>query len=141
MSPGGNLGALSDTPQARALRGVLIDLVRELRGPSSSLLNISLSSRLDRDLGIDSLARTELVMRVERAFKVRLPISVMAEANTVGDLLRDLQKAASELSPLEAHTFAEIPVVETLAVAPATEATTLLEALEWHVARNPDWPI
>jgi len=90
------IGALSDTSQARTLLGVLTDPVRELRGPSSSLLNISMSSRLDRDLGIDSLGRTELVMRIERAFRVRLPISVMAEANTVGDLLTALQKATSE---------------------------------------------
>lgn len=131
-------GPLSEPLQARTLLAVLTDLVRELRGPSSSLLNISLSSRLDRDLGIDSLGRTELVMRIERAFRVRLPISVMAEANTVGDLLRALQKATSESGPLEAHAVAEIPEAETLAVAPATEANTLLEALEWHVARNPD---
>lgn len=110
-------GPLSEPLQARTLLAVLTDLVRELRGPSSSLLNISLSSRLDRDLGIDSLGRTELVMRIERAFRVRLPISVMAEANTVGDLLRALQKATSESGPLEAHAVAEIPEAETLAVA------------------------
>jgi len=141
MSLGSNqIGALSDTSQARTLLGVLTDLVRELRGPSFSLLNISLSSRLDRDLGIDSLGRTELVMRIERAFRVRLPVNVLVEANTVGDLLKALQKATSESGSLEAHAVAEIPEAETLAVTPATEANTLLEALEWHVARNPDRP-
>jgi 1-acyl-sn-glycerol-3-phosphate acyltransferase len=133
-------GPLRDAPQVETLRGVLKDLVHELHGPSSSVPTISPSSKLDRDLGIDSLGRTELVMRIERAFRVRLPIGVMAEANTVADLIRALEKATSQASPSQFHVVEEIPKVETLAVAPATEAKTLLEALEWHVARNPDRP-
>jgi len=132
------IGAVSGPSQASTLLRVLADLVRELRGPSSSLLNISLSSRLDRDLGIDSLGRTELVMRIERAFRVRLPVSVMAEASTVGDLLRALERATSESGASEVHAVAEISEAETQAVTPAIEANTLLAALEWHVARNPD---
>ena len=131
--------ALSDTPQAQALLAVVTDLVRELRGSSSALLNISLSSRLDRDLGIDSLGRTELVMRIERAFRIRLPISVMAEAGTVGDLLTALPKAKSEPAP-SAHAVADLPRADTLAIVPPAEAKTLIETLEWHVARNPDRP-
>ena len=130
--------ALSDTSQANALRAVLLDLVGELRGRSTSGLNISLASKLDRDLGIDSLGRTELVMRIERAFRVHLPISVMAEANTVGDLLRALERATSGLALLDSHVVADFPKPETLAVTPAIEVNTLVEALEWHVARNPD---
>ena len=34
---------------------------------------VSPSSRLERDLGIDSLGRTELILRIERSFRVRLP--------------------------------------------------------------------
>ena len=40
---------------------------------------MTLASRLDRDLGIDSLARTELVLRIERKFRVRLSIIDVAE--------------------------------------------------------------
>src|SRR5581483_847812 len=131
-------GALSDTSHARALRGLLTDIVRELRGPNSSGLNISLPSKLDRDLGIDSLGRTELIMRIERAFRIRLPISVMSEANTVGDLLTAIERATLEVRPSEASPVEEPSKNETLAVAPATEADTLVDVLEWHVARNPD---
>ncbi|HUZ31592.1 MAG TPA: AMP-binding protein [Xanthobacteraceae bacterium] len=133
-------GAFSDAPQVQTLRSVLTDLVQALHGSNSSVPTILPSSKLDRDLGIDSLGRTELVMRLERAFRVRLPISVMAEANTVADLMRALEKATSQASPLQLHVVEQTPKAETLAVAPATEANTLIEALEWHVARNPDRP-
>jgi 1-acyl-sn-glycerol-3-phosphate acyltransferase len=123
---------------APSLIVVVTDLVRELHGPSASSLAITLSSRLDRDLGIDSLGRTELILRIERIFRTRLPVSVMGEADTVQDLLVALERAAGEqVTPdrppalaTEAHGGAE-PVVA------ATEAKTLVEALEWHVARNP----
>src|SRR6516165_8195840 len=85
-----------DDAYARGLLGVVTDLVRELHGPRTSSFDVTLSSRLDRDLGIDSLGRTELILRIERRFRVRLPVSIMGEADTVGDLLIALQKAASE---------------------------------------------
>jgi acyl carrier protein len=80
---------------ARSLVAVVTDLVHELHGPRASTLDVTLSSRLDRDLGIDSLGRTELIVRIERAFRTRLPVSVMGEADTVGDLLIALQQVAS----------------------------------------------
>ena len=124
---------------ARSLVAVVTDLVHELHGPRASTLDVTLSSRLDRDLGIDSLGRTELIVRIERAFRTRLPVSVMGEADTVGDLLIALQQVASVreapdtgfVLPTELHS-------EAAQVGPAAEARTLVEVLEWHVARNPD---
>ena len=134
----------SDTTDAgwrtNRLIAVVTGLVREVRGPGAAVSTISLSSRLDRDLGIDSLGRTELVMRIEQAFRTRLPISVMADANTVGDLLTALESTALEPGRGDAHSVvAEAPATGP-AVVPAAEAKTLIEALEWHVARNPDRP-
>ena len=119
------------------LIGVVKDLVRELHGTSASSLDVALSSRLDRDLGIDSLGRTELVLRIERAFRIRLPVSVMGEANTVKDLLVALEQAAPEQRTPDTRIVAEAPAAAEI-VAPATEAKTMVEALEWHVARNPN---
>jgi len=48
------------------LISVVRELVRELSPQRLKRGDVSLSSRLDRDLGIDSLARTELVLRIER---------------------------------------------------------------------------
>ena len=55
---------------------------------------MTLASRLDRDLGIDSLARTELVLRIERKFRVRLPVTEVAEMETVRDLAAAIDHAA-----------------------------------------------
>jgi acyl carrier protein len=63
-------------------------LVDELAGRSGALPH--LDDSLDRDLGISSLERVELLIRIERAFGVRLADSVMAEAATPGDLEKDL---------------------------------------------------
>ena len=125
---------------APRLIAVVTDLVCELHGPSTASLTVTLSSRLDRDLGIDSLGRTELILRIERVFRTRLPVGVMSQADTVRDLLVAVQQAASERGPpdtplvlvTEAHGGAES------VVAAAAEANTLVEALEWHVARNPN---
>ena len=88
-----SLGAVSDqVPRERALLAVVAELVKELRPRSKRLVDISVSSRLERDLGIDSLGRTELMLRIERAFHARLPIEVLSEAETVGDILKALER-------------------------------------------------
>ncbi|MEO5338807.1 MAG: acyl carrier protein, partial [Magnetospirillum sp. WYHS-4] len=53
-----------------------------------------LDSRLDRDLGFDSLGRVELLARLEREFGAALPEAAFAEAETPRDLLRFLASAA-----------------------------------------------
>jgi len=118
----------------RSLIAVVTDLVRELHGQSARALNVSVSSRLDRDLGIDSLGRTELVLRIERAFRVRLPVSVMGDANTVGDVLAALEQAAPDAG---STVTAESQVAPQHFVAAAVEAKTMVDVLEWHARRNP----
>ena len=121
----------------RSLIAVVSDLVRQLHGQGARALDVSLASRLDRDLGIDSLGRTELVLRIERVFRVRLPVSVMGDADTVGDILTALEQSAPDT---RVGIAAEAPTVLQPAVAAPTQAKTLVEVLEWHVARNPDRP-
>ena len=75
----------------------LLQVVRaaleELHGRDSANLRVSLDSTLDRDLGFDSLARVELLVRIEHAFGVQLPETVLETAETCGDLLAALQIA------------------------------------------------
>jgi len=139
-----NLAVHEKTTDANTLTlrliAVVRDLVHELHGPRASAFDVTLSSRLDRDLGIDSLGRTELIMRIERVFRTRLPVRIMGEANTVGDLLAALRHAAAQ-SGIPETDFISAPEIGSEApgmVAAAAEARTLIEVLEWHVARNPD---
>lgn len=70
-----------------------VQIVRQLLGElgaSRGLEDLSargLSAHLERDLGLGSLERVELMLRLGAAFDVRLPENVVAEASTVGDLV------------------------------------------------------
>jgi 1-acyl-sn-glycerol-3-phosphate acyltransferase len=59
-------------------------------------------SSLERDLGIDSLARIELARRLEDRLRLKLPAAALATLDTVGDLLR-----ASGAAPIRRHAGKE----------------------------------
>jgi 1-acyl-sn-glycerol-3-phosphate acyltransferase len=124
----------------RDLINIVRDLVRELRGQRGKPVDVVLSSRLDRDLGIDSLGRTELVLRLERAFQVHLSTQVIGEAETVRDLLNALGSATArpDLVPVTAPVAEAAEVAALSHVGAALEARTLIEVIEWHVAHHPD---
>lgn len=91
-------------------------------------------SRIERDLGIDSLGRTELTLQIERAFHVRLPAQTIGESESVQDLIKALEQAR----PARVAGMVEIVPVHALpSVLAASDAQTLLEVLEWHEARLP----
>ena len=110
-------------------------LVRELHPQRIRFIDVLPSSRIERDLGIDSLGRTELILRIERAFRVRLPAQTIGEAETVHDLVRALEQAG----PVLGRAVMEAPPGPALPSVPAaSEARTLIEVLEWHTAQHPD---
>jgi len=118
------------------LIGVVRELVRELSPQRLKRGDVTLSSRLDRDLGIDSLGRTELVLRIERKFRVRLAVTAVAEMDTVADLLKAVEQGApSDLATrgIELSSFAPAPLI-----GQPDHAKTLTEMLDWHVENHPD---
>jgi 1-acyl-sn-glycerol-3-phosphate acyltransferase len=122
---------------ARAARLVSLarELVEQTRPDARGRLHVSLASRIDRDLGLDSLARVELGLRIERAFNVQLA-DAAAQARTLADLLEVLQTsgakvAAEALAPAHVETLEEV-------VGEPEHASTLVEMLDWHIARHPD---
>ena len=103
--------------------------------------NVTLDSRLERDLGLDSLARVELLLRIGKEFGATLPDAALGEADTPRDLLRFLTPAVGaggcgDATPPDSPQAAiDLPHG---AVIPVPEAaTTLVEVLEWHAARAP----
>ncbi len=118
------------------LLAVVRELVRELSPQRLKRGDVTLSSRLDRDLGIDSLARTELVLRIERKFSVRLAVTAVAEMDKVGDLLQAVEQGApgGHLAPApEVVAQAAMPLI-----GQPDHARTLTEMLDWHVENHPD---
>ena len=118
----------------REVLDVVGALVAELGGPASRGA-VALDHALDRDLGIGSLERVELLLRLEQAFGVRLPDAVMADARTP----RDLAGAIVAAEPSRPET---IPVPRKLspgAAAPVpASARTLIDVLAWHADTSPD---
>src|SRR5882672_3000649 len=101
-----------------------------------------LDTSLERELGLDSLARVELVLRLEKEFGVALPEQALATSETPRDLLRFLLSSAGH-APAAASQTAERSVaslVQGEGVRPptASQARSLTEALEYHVERQPD---
>ena len=121
------------------LIAVVRELVRELAPQRLKRGDVTLASRLDRDLGIDSLGRTELVLRIERKFRVRLVVTDVAEMDTVADLLRAVEQGAPG-GEAAAYTL-ELPT-QIQATAPLIgqpdHAKTLTEMLDWHAQEHPD---
>ena len=118
----------------RRLIAVVTDLVRELHPQRTRFIDVTSASRIERDLGIDSLGRTELILRIERAFRVRLPVQTIGQSETVLDLVQALEQAR----PMQVGAIAEVPLVPSLPSVPAaSDARTLIEVLEWHEARHP----
>ncbi len=110
-------------------------LVREIHPHRALAERLDLDSRLDTDLGLDSLGRVELLSRLERRFEIVLPEQLFAEAESLRDLLRTVSitqdhlalRAPREIRPIETGKVEDLPF----------KAATLVEALEWHVKHHP----
>lgn len=120
---------------AEILLRVLQELVAEVHPNRPSTGSITLDSTFEKDLGLDSLARVELIYRVESRFKLALPERTFAEVETARDLLRALPGAASPRAALSAADMQVTKMGEGEA-APA-EARTLVDVLNWHVTQHP----
>ena len=122
---------------AASLLTVLQTLIAELH-PGRAMPVISLDSSLDKDLGLDSLGRVELMHRIERRFAIVPPERLFAEAETPRDVLRALLQA----DPSAVHSV-ELKM-ENWGLggeqAFPDQAETMNDALGWHLEQHPDRP-
>jgi len=122
----------ADTTQ---LLDIVRGLARELRPGANGIDRLGLDDELERDFGLDSLARVELLARIERELGVRLAEAAFAEAETPRDLLRQMGVAG----PVEAPAPLPAAAMEEAAPEPPPQAlATLVELLDWHVAQHGD---
>ncbi|MFU2488602.1 AMP-binding protein [Thauera sp. WH-1] len=141
----------ADPQDAGALLALIDTLVRELQPGAQR--PASLDSALDRELGLDSLSRVELLARIERQYGVHLPAEVLGAAETPRDLLAAIAHARTAehggsdagsstlrqaLPPAQAAPEAAADADAGGAGDELPEAArSLLEVLDWHLARHP----
>src|SRR5438105_2209427 len=113
---------------------IVAQVAREARPHVESY--VGLDSSLERDLGLDSLARVELVLRLEREFSASLPEQALASSETPRDLLRFVLASAGQAPQSADRTVASL--VQAEGVRPPDQAKTLTEAQEYHVERQPE---
>ncbi|WP_081857956.1 AMP-binding protein [Thiomonas sp. FB-Cd] len=122
------------------IESTLFEVIRQayqdLNQRPASATDFRLDSSLDRDLGFDSLARVELILRIENAFSVRLPENTLALAETPRDLLNAV-KAAGKVTSLAPAVVLERNRSEPDQGQPL-DASTLLDVLDWHLQRHPN---
>jgi acyl carrier protein len=125
----------SDTSRSERMLEIVRDLLRELDSPQVAE-RASLDSSFNRDLGLGSLERVELLVRVERAFDGRLADEVVQQADTPGQWLRALD---STMDGAAREQAARYPIVQPGA-APLLSSSpeSFLDVLRERVDIDPD---
>lgn len=98
-------------------------------------------SRLDADLGFDSVVRVELLERLERALRIEVPRTALASLETIADVLTMASSAQSAPPPDQARHSGVVrlrPVIqlESSGDEPSA-AATLPELLAWRAEHAP----
>jgi 1-acyl-sn-glycerol-3-phosphate acyltransferase len=113
-----------------AVRELLIEL-----GSHRAIEDLRVAAHLEKDLALGSLERVELISRLSREFLVELPDRLVAEADTVADLIGAIAKlgraSVAPFPELHATPGAVSREVEVLpgGPGPLLEAATLLDVL------------
>lgn len=121
------------------LATLIRDVVAELH-PGQVIAGNLLDQSLERDLALDSLARAELIHRVERTFEIALADRLIAEAETP----RDLARAVAAQQAISATTTAAPSLRPFAKAAPEhvveipETAETLIDVVAWHAEHHPE---
>jgi acyl carrier protein len=118
----------------------VIEVVRELvseLGHAPALRSAGPASQIDRDLGLGSLERVELLLRLEKTFGMRLDERVLAEAETVQDLISALSAAngAVDAPSLPADAAAHAPRISITGQAEGIAAAETFQEVLRHRGR------
>lgn len=120
----------------RALLQLVQRLMKELHPKMEFPRPVSLDSSLDRDLGLDSLARMELLARIEQEFDLSLSEHILMTVESPRDLLRHIGTPAQPSPPQMEQD--DLPQESDTGILAPHGADTLLAVLESHVLARPD---
>ena len=120
------------------VEGQTLEIFRELLaelGSHQAAHSVSLQSSLERDLGLGSLERVELLVRCEARFNARLPDEVAQLAETPADWVRAVLEG-HKVNGNKPRYRIEQPA--RAAPPPPETARTLVEVLRRHAEVEPD---
>jgi acyl carrier protein len=126
-----DLGARADVQE------LLLELVRELLlelGSRQAAGKVSSGASLERDLGLGSLERVELLVRCEARFGVQLPDEIAQTGETVGEWARAIAEGGSGAAARARYRIT--PPAREAPPEPVT-ARTLVEVLRRHAEIEP----
>ena len=135
----GGAGCSPPPANVELLLAITRELALEMHPHKAGSLEVTLDSRLEGDIGLDSLGRVELLLRLEKGFDVRLPEQLLNDAESPRDLWRALEGAGSPRMSIVERAEIRVAGLERSSALPLG-ATTLVEVLEWHVLTHPDRP-
>jgi len=108
---------------------------------------VTMDSKLDSDLGLDSLTRAELLVSVERKFGVQLPEQLLSEADTPRDILEEVMRLKGE-APATPAQDDQTQDQDTDTALDSGEQNrehfsvpdfdTFQQALSWHAREHPE---
>ena len=137
---------LPDAPDIDALTPRLLATVHrvadELRPQAGLAASLGLDHSLERDYGLDSLARVELITRIDHDLGLSLSEAALTEAETPRDLLRFITSTGRPA--IDPPDPIKQPLVEPGATQgdlcqpyPPDSAQTLVDVFEWHLQHQP----
>jgi len=126
-----------------ALEDRVLDVVRALvaeLGNSSGASRVRRGAQIERELGLGSLERVELMLRLESAFGVRLNEQIVAESETVDDVAAAVETALGSGCGAEARLAEFDRVAQRAPTVPSEhglaqgfpDAETFDEVLRWR---------
>lgn len=129
---------------AERLMEIVRQLSRELHPKRKGVSHLTLDDSLEKDFGIDSLGRMELLNRIEGEFEIHLPEQVIATAETCRELLKkivsaEVREESGGRRRLPVSKVA-LPALREEMIAPPVQAKTLLEVLDRHTRSHPERP-
>ena len=116
----------------RRVLKTLDELLNDLGG-GRALAAVGLDASIEKDLGLGSLERAELLSRLEGDLAVELPESALAEAETPADLVRTVLSAEAPLANIRPR--GETPASKL--PSSSIEADTLVDALRQRAEKEP----
>ena len=132
------MSTLTTPPRAASLEEQVLEIVRELLrelGSHQAAESISLDSSFEGDLGLGSLERVELLVRLEGHFHTRLPDSLAQRAETPAEWVQALLEGEKEV-PVESR----YRILQPSRPAPPepVDALSMVEVLRRHAELEPD---